>query len=85
MQGIRRELLFFFIISDESRGGGHGGPAPLPLFLDQTEARKAENFWGGRPPPSLSKGVDDRPPPLSQDLDPALIISTNILEATICI
>ena len=30
---------------------------------------------GRRPPPPLSKGLDDRvPPPLSQDLDPALSI-----------
>ena len=32
------------------------------LFLDQTEARRAEKvFW--RPPPALSKGLDDRPHP----------------------
>ena len=37
--------------------GGAGGPTPS-LFLDQTEARRAEH----RP----------RPPPLSQGLDPAL-------------
>ena len=37
---------------------GPGGPGPL-LFLDQTEARRAENFL--RPPPSpcpLSEGLD---------------------------
>ena len=34
------------------------------MFLDQTEARRAEkkHFW--RPTPALSKGLDDRPPPL---------------------
>ena len=32
-------------------GKGPGGPAP-PLFLDQTEARRAEKvFLGDRPPP----------------------------------
>ena len=42
------------------------------LFLDQTEARRAEKFFW-RPPPALSKGLDDRAhPPLSQGLDPAL-------------
>ena len=37
-------------------GEGH------PLFLDQTEARRAEkNFFGDRPP--LPEGLDDRLPP----------------------
>ena len=43
-----------------------GGRAPSPLFLDQTEARKAEKkIWGNRLPFSsnLSKGLDDRPQP----------------------
>ena len=41
------------------------------LFLDQSEARRAEkNFFGDSSPP-FSKGLDDRPP-LSQGLDPAL-------------
>ena len=44
------------------------GARPLPLlFLDQTEARRAEKKIGG-PPPSphfaLSNGLDDRPTPL---------------------
>ena len=40
-----------------------------PLFLDQTEARRAEkNFFGTAPPP-LSQGLDDRVPPLSVGLD----------------
>ena len=55
------------------------GPGP-PLFLDQTEGRRAEKiFFCDRPPP-LSQGLDDRPstpylgvwmtaPPLSQGLD----------------
>ena len=45
-------------------GEGPGGPAPF--FLDQTEARRAENiFLGDRPPPPLSKGLDDPPPRLN--------------------
>ena len=41
-----------------------------PLFLDQTEARRAEKTFL-RPPPPLSQSRDDRPP-LSecQDLPP---------------
>ena len=42
------------------------GPAPPPpLFLDQTEARRAEIFFL-ETAPSLSKGLDDRPTFLSQ-------------------
>ena len=37
------------LLSGGSRGGARGGPGP-PLFLDQTEARRAENFFW-RPPP----------------------------------
>ena len=34
------------------------GPTSLPLFLDQTEARRAEkNFLGDRPPPLISGHV----------------------------
>ena len=41
------------------QGRGPGSP----LFSDQTEARRADKiFFGDRPP--LSKGLDDRPPPL---------------------
>ena len=44
------------------------GPGPHPLFLVQTEARRAEKFFlrdrrSTLPPPPLSKGLDDRPPP----------------------
>ena len=37
-----------------------------PLFLDQTQARRAEkNFLGDRPPPPYLKvGLDDQPLPL---------------------
>ena len=38
-----------------------GGPSP-PLFFDQTEARRAEKFHL-ETALSLSKGLDDRPPP----------------------
>ena len=47
--------------------GAAPAPAPPPLFLDQTEARRAEKIWGETrppavpPPPLLSKGLDDRP------------------------
>ena len=45
-------------------GEGPGGPG-LPLFLDQTEARRAEKkiFFKTAPLP-LSQGLDDRPPSL---------------------
>ena len=53
--------------SGGSRGGARGAPPP-PLFLDQTEARRAEEIWGGTGPP-LSQGLDDRPRLLSEGLD----------------
>ena len=54
-------------------GEGPGGPPPF--FLDQTEARRAENiFLGDRPPPPLSKGVDD-PPPQHTSLSPLRLIT----------
>jgi len=56
--------------SGGSRGEAQGARAPSPLFLDQTEARRAGNL--GDPAPHLSKGLDDRGPPSSQSLDPAL-------------
>ena len=43
--------------------GGRPRPPPPPLFLDQTEARRAKNIFGG-----------DRTPPLSQCLDSALVM-----------
>ena len=58
---------------DQIQGRGPG--ARRPLFLDQTEARRAEKpFFGDHPPPPLSKGLDELPPPpLSQGLDPPLV------------
>ena len=54
-------------------GEGPGGGRP-PLFLDQTGVRGAEKiFFGDCPPPPPSKDLDDRPP-LSQGLDPALVV-----------
>ena len=55
------------------QGRDPGGPG-LPLFLDQTETRRAKKiFLGDRPPPPPhppSKGLDDLDPlPLSQGLD----------------
>ena len=53
--------------SGRSRGGH-------PLFLDQTEARRAEkNFIWDRPPPSLISGSGwPSLHPLSEGLDPPL-------------
>ena len=49
------------------RGGTRwGGGVDPPLCLDQTEARKGENFLF-----FLSQDVDDRPP-LSEGVDPPL-------------
>ena len=60
--------LFLGEIKREMQQRIQRGARPLPpLFLDQTEARRAEKKIGG-PPPSphfpLSKGLDDRPTPL---------------------
>ena len=41
-------------------------PTSPPLFLDQTEVRRAEKIFWGDPPPPLPKGLDDQVPPLSQ-------------------
>ena len=64
----------FLIISGGSRGRARGAALPPPLFLDRTDAQRAEKIGGeGRPALSLAA-----PPPtlLSQGLDPALIIIT---------
>ena len=37
-------------------GGGGGWGSSPPLFLDQTEARRVENFFGGDCPPPLILG-----------------------------
>lgn len=58
-------------VAEPGEGPGPGPPPPLlPLFLDQTKARRAEKTT----PTPLSQGLDDRPapPPLSENLDPPL-------------
>ena len=47
----------------QGRGRGPAPPPPSPflLFLDQTEARRAQKKFFLRLPP-LSQGLDDRPP-----------------------
>ena len=48
---------------NQERIQGRSPGARRPLFLDQTEARRAEKpFFGDHPPP-LSKGLDDPPSP----------------------
>ena len=72
---LRKQHAFRYPTSGGSRGAAGGGP-PSPLFLDQTEAWKAEKKIGGNRLPSssnLSKGLDDRPPPLPSPLLPFLI------------
>ena len=44
-------------------GEGRGGPG-TPLFLDQTEAQRAEKYFLETGSPSLPQGLDDQPPPL---------------------
>ena len=53
-----------FISSDGSRGDARGAQA-LTLFLDQTETQRAAKMFFDTIPP---------PPPLSEGLDPPLII-----------
>ena len=57
-----------------SRGGGPGGlhPPPSPLFLDQTEARRAEKKSFETTSPTLVRVWMTVPPSLSEDLDPPL-------------
>ena len=50
----------FVYNSGGSRGGAWGARAPL-LFLDKTEAQRAEKFFRRPGPPPLSEGLD---PPL---------------------
>ena len=71
--------------SGGSRGGARGPPPPPPphLFLDQTEARRAEKKIGGRPcaPPFLRvwMAAAPSPAPLSQGLDPALLSNKTLI------
>ena len=79
---LRKQHAFRYPTSGGSRGAAGGGP-PSPLFLDQTEARKAEKKYLGEiplhPPLTFLRGWMTAPPPpplpspsLSQGLDPAL-------------
>ena len=45
-----------------SSSGSRGGARP-PLFLDQTETRRAKKMFLGDRLPHPSKGLDDRRPP----------------------
>ena len=66
------------VTSGGSRGGA-GGFLP-PLFLDQTEARRAEkNFWETTPLISGSGWPPPPPPPLSEALGPPLVSNINLL------
>ena len=52
-----------FSVADQGEGpGAPGAPSP-PIFLAQTEARRAENIFFLRPDPPLTQGLDDRPLP----------------------
>ena len=66
------------LFSDRFKGPGH------PLFLAQTETRRAEkNFFEDRLPPPHYLTVwmtwTPPPPPLSQGLDPALLFTTQTI------
>ena len=63
----------FYSVADP--GERPGGPG-LPLFLDQTKARRVEKNFLETCPPPLSKGLDDHSPFLSQGLDLALLFTT---------
>ena len=52
-------------------GGSRG--APPPLTFHETEARKAETFFWDRTPPILRVWMT-APPPLSEGLDPPMIL-----------
>ena len=58
--------------SGGSRGEARKACLPPPLLLHQTKARRAEKIFFGDRTPLLSKGLDERPPSLSQGLDPTL-------------
>ena len=63
----------YFKVADPGEWQGGGGEVKSPLILDQTEARREENFLGGdRPPPTYLR-VWMTGPSLSQGVDPALL------------
>ena len=59
---VRGQSLSF--IQWRNQGRGPGGPGH-PLFLDQTRDPKDRKYVFWRPPPLLSKGLDDLNPPPS--------------------
>ena len=63
-QILRLRAAFRKVSTGGSTGGARGGPPP-PLFLDQTEARRAQKNVLKTVPP-LSQGLDDRPPLISR-------------------
>ena len=70
MHSLSRKFFSISLYSAVSRGGARG---PTHLFLDQTEAQRAEKiFLGDRSPLPLSKCVDDCPPPPPLSQGPAL-------------
>ena len=71
--GFHLSQLIVRSIQTQWRIQGRGpGDAP-PLFLDQTEARRAENlFFETAPPPTPYVGVLMTGAPLSEGLDPPL-------------
>ena len=80
-----RWLIFIHTMRTNPCSGGSGGRDPgspaSRLFLDQTEARRAEkNFLRPAPPPP-SQGLDDTPPPLSEGLDPSLRCKISLLHS----
>ena len=69
-------LLIVFSVVDPGKGPGGGGGG---LFLDQTEAQRAEKTFSDTPGPPFCQGLDDCPPlsPLSEGLDLSLVFTEN--------
>ena len=78
----RRILFACNIASGGSRGGAWEGQAP-PLFLDQTEARRAEKNCFGDQTPHPYLWVLMTGPALSEGVDPPLIATSYIKTFTI--
>ena len=58
--------------ADPGKGPRGAVPPPLPLCLDQTEARRAEKFFLSPGPSLLGDRSPPPAPPLSEGLDPLL-------------
>ena len=68
--------------SGGSRGGVWAGPAPTPLFLEQTEARRTENnFLGDQAPPYLRIWMTAPSPPYLK----VLIRHWGLQQSAVCI